>query len=392
MAERIRIIDKKTGKPIEGVYYLEGKSKTGKPEKIYYIYYRKGGRQVEEKVGRSIRDSMTEAKALRQRAMRIEGLVASNHERRAKVKAEKEAEVGKWTVAKLWEAYKNAKTIKGIATDESRFDKFLRPAFANKVPEEIDQLTVARLKVGLLKTHAPQTVRNVLELLRRIVNFGVNARLCDPLPFKIEFPKTNNIRTEDLTPEQLQRLIIAIGESAHPVAGSMMLCALFTGMRRGEMFRLQWTDLDFERGFIRLRDPKGGFDQTIPMNAKARELLSTMPKTSDFVFPGRDGKQRTDVKKAVRSIKRAAGISDDFRALHGLRHVYASMLASSGKVDMYTLQKLMTHKSAAMTQRYAHLRDEALHRAGDVVDDIFNELAIERDNLDSIGVQDEQTA
>jgi len=41
----------------------------------------------------------------------------------------------------------------------------------------------------------------------------------------------------------------------------------------------------------------------------------------------------------------------------GLRHVYASMLASSGQVDMYTLQKLLTHKSPAMTQRYAHLRD-----------------------------------
>jgi integrase len=50
------------------------------------------------------------------------------------------------------------------------------------------------------------------------------------------------------------------------------------------------------------------------------------------------------------------------------------MLASSGQVDMYTLQKLMTHKSADMTQRYAHLRDDALARAGQVVDDIFKNL------------------
>jgi integrase len=91
-----------------------------------------------------------------------------------------------------------------------------------------------------------------------------------------------------------------------------------------------------------------------------------------------------DIKKAVLTIKRAAGIPDSFRALHGLRHVYASMLASSGKVDMYTLQKLMTHKSADMTQRYAHLRDESLTRAGQVVDDIFNGMEEDQKKVVSI--------
>ncbi len=73
------------------------------------------------------------------------------------------------------------------------------------------------------------------------------------------------------------------------------------------------------------------------------------------------------------STKEAAGLPKDFRALHGLRHTYASMLASSGQVDLYTLQKLLTHKSAAMTQRYAHLRDEALHRASDVAGNLLNQ-------------------
>ena len=66
------------------------------------------------------------------------------------------------------------------------------------------------------------------------------------------------------------------------------------------------------------------------------------------------------------------GIPKDFKALHGLRHVYASMLASSGKVD-YTLQKLLTHKSPQMTQRYAHLRDEALRSASDLAGEIISE-------------------
>lgn len=140
------------------------------------------------------------------------------------------------------------------------------------------------------------------------------------------------------------------------------------------MFKLKWSDLDFARGFISLREPKGGVDQTVPMNSMARQLFESLPEESVFVFPGRAGGQRTSIKKQVDRIKRTAGLPHDFRPLHGLRHVYASMLASSGEVDMYTLQKLMTHKSSAMTQRYAHLRDEALQRAGDVVGDIFKRL------------------
>ena len=63
----------------------------------------------------------------------------------------------------------------------------------------------------------------------------------------------------------------------------------------------------------------------------------------------------------------------DFRPLHGLRHVYASMLASSGQVDMYTLQKLLTHKDPKMTQRYAHLRDDALKRASNLAGNLIKE-------------------
>jgi site-specific recombinase XerD len=87
-------------------------------------------------------------------------------------------------------------------------------------------------------------------------------------------------------------------------------------------------------------------------------------------YENRGGNQRTDINKQVTRIKAAAGLPKDFRALHGLRHVYASMLASSGQVDLYTLQKLLTHKNPAMTQRYAHLRDEALRRASELAGEL----------------------
>jgi site-specific recombinase XerD len=81
-----------------------------------------------------------------------------------------------------------------------------------------------------------------------------------------------------------------------------------------------------------------------------------------------------DITKQVNRIKEAAGIPKEFRALHGLRHVYASMPASSGQVDLYTLQKLLTHKSAVMTQRYTHLRDEALRRASELAGDLISQI------------------
>lgn len=119
--------------------------------------------------------------------------------------------------------------------------------------------------------------------------------------------------------------------------------------------------------------PKGGQDQKIPINEMARELLGSIPKSKGYVFPGREGKERKTTGVAGRRIRKRAGLPDDFRPMHGLRHAFASMLASSGKVDMYVLQKLMTHKSSQMTQRYAHLRDETLKNGSNQIDDIFKQ-------------------
>lgn len=352
-----------------GVYYIHGKAVgTGKKERIYYIMYRKDGKQIQEKAGRQFQDDMTPARAARVRTNRIQGKELSNKEQREAEKAAKEAEDSRWTVSRLWKEYKkNNPKLKGIVTDQNRFENHIKPKFGDKEPQDIIPLDVDRLRIKLLKSKAPGTVKNVLELLRRIINFGVKKKLCPGIDFTIEMPQVDNEKTEDLTPDQLASLLKAIENDSNIQAANMMRMALFTGMRRGEMFKLKWNDIDFNRGFIKLKDPKGGPDQKIPLNDATRDLLDSHPKTrSQFVFPGRRGKQRTDIKHQVNRIKKDAGLLEDFRALHGLRHVYASMLASSGEVGMYTLQKLLTHKDPKMTQRYAHLRDEALRKASNV--------------------------
>ena len=358
-----------------GVYYREAE-RLGGPgkERVYYIVFKKNGKVLEEKVGRQFVNDMTPARAAKIRGERIEGKRLSRKEARERQAALKKAEAERWTITRLWQEYTAHRQLKGLSQDRSRFEKYIAPIWGNKEPQEIQPLEVDRLRLRILKDKAPQTAKLTLSLLRRIVNFGVKRQLSKPFSFHLEMPKVNNLKTEDLTPDQLDALLKAIEQDPNLQAANFMRMALFTGMRRGELFRLQWQDVDFERGFIHIRQPKGGVDQKIPLNATARELLTNHPRTdSPYVFPGRNGNLRVDINKQVTRIKKTAGLPKDFRALHGLRHVYASMLASSGKVDLYTLQKLLTHKSAAMTQRYAHLTDEALKRASDVAGGLLSQ-------------------
>ena len=361
---------------------------SGYPSKIYYIRFRKDGKETEEKAGRQFQDNMTPAKANTLRAEKIKGAKLTNQGKRDEIEAQKEADESRWTVARLWEKYKEGRTDhnKALSVDDSRFNKYLKDTIGDKEPKDLLPLDVDRIRVKLLKTKAPQTVKHILGILKRSCNFGFNKMLCPAIPFRIEMPDVDNKKTEDLSAEELHRLLDAIAVDENKQVGNMMLMALYTGMRRGELFKLTWADVDFERGFILIRDPKGGKSQSIPLNGEARRLLEGHERTdSKYVFPGEHGDQRKSVQKASRIIRERAGLPKDFRPLHGLRHTYASMLASSGKVDIYTLQKLMTHKTPVMTQRYAHLRDDALRQAADLAGDIISQ-AMNQDRQKTVSI------
>ncbi len=374
-----------------GVFIRKGTNRiTGKPEDIFYIRYRRDGKRIEEKVGREKQDDMTAARASRILGKIIDREQKPRKELREAAKAAKAAEAGKWTFDRLWTEYKAGRPgQKRSATDESNFTNYLSPIFGAREPRQVVPLDVDRLRMNLSKKKAAATVKNVLELLRRLSNFAANKRLCDPLPFRVSMPKVNNLKTEDLNAEQMARLLAVLrdgtvtGKDGKKTmldrdAREIMLLAMFTGMRRGEIFRLRWDAVDFRRGFIKLRETKGGTDSTIPLPDEARELLERRARRKDcpYIFPGRSiGKKKgtpeqfrpkTDASKHFRDIRKAAKLPSDFRPMHGLRHVFASMLASSGEVDLYTLQRLLTHKSPTMTQRYAHLRDETLKAASNV--------------------------
>jgi integrase len=310
---------------------------------------------------------MTPAKAARIRGERIEGKRQSRKEIREQAKVITE----KWTLNKLWTEFEEKKDLTTMSIERSRYRKYLEPSLGDKEPKEILPFDIDRIRLKAMKGLAPQSIKLTLSLLRRIVNYGVKQQLCEPMTFKIEMPHVDNITTEDLNPEQINKLLQAIDEDPHPELAAIMKIALYTGMRRGELLNLQWQDVDFQRGFIFIRSPKGGKSVSIPMNDSTRDVFEDLSKTeSAYVFPGRKGKRRYDVKRLIDRIREKVDLPPGFRPLHGLRHVYASMLASSGEVDLYTLQRLLTHKSPIMTQRYAHLRDESLRRASNLAGEL----------------------
>jgi integrase len=378
-----------------GIFYILGTSvSSGGEEKVFYATYRKKRKSIEEKIGRQFQDSMTPAKASRIRSQKIDGKLPTNRERQVLDEAKKQAAENIWNLDRLWTAYKESKAdYKTAATDQAFYNKHLEMDFGDKQLSEIVPLDIDRLKRQLDKKKKlkPQTVKHVLALLVRIGNYAENKQICAGLSFKVEFPKIDNEKTEDLNADELNRLLDAIEKDGNIQASNMMKMVLYTGMRRSELFKLKWNDVDFDRGFIHIVGPKGKKSQKIPLNDLARELLLNHERpylNSPYVFPGRNGNQRVDVKHQVNRIKKRADLPKDFRPLHGLRHAYASMLASSGQVDLYTLQKLLTHKSPQMTQRYAHLRDDALRRASDIAGDIIERFIEGEDNRKVVNLED----
>ena len=198
-------------------------------------------------------------------------------------------------------------------------------------------------------------------------------------------PKASYKPKQILTKEQMDTFLAAVDRNE--IWRDFFYTELTTGLRRGELLALQWDDCDFERGILTLRgeSAKKGKTEYLPMTAATRAILEGVRRTeSPYVFPGRNGSKRQDFRRMAWRVKKKAGLPEDFRPLHGLRHNFASRLASSGQVDMYTLQKLLTHESPQMTQRYAHLRDEALRRAASLADS----LLLQQNEKDEQSIED----
>jgi integrase len=247
--------------------------------------------------------------------------------------------------------------------DDYHYRKHIQPRFGDKPLESITPFDLEKMKVELKrgtnkhgKAFAPASIKHQLILVRRLFNLAIKWKLyAGPNPVKgVDMPRVDNQKTEYLTDEELTRLHEVLDNWPFGDSAPFVKFALFTGLRSGELFKLTWDVVDFERGMVTLANPKGGKTTTLPVSDAALDVLRGLNRTSPFVFPGKGGKQRTDFKGPWRRIRKAAGLPEDFR-LQGLRHHFASALVNNG-VNLTVVRDLLTHKDAHTTQRYAHLQ------------------------------------
>jgi integrase len=165
---------------------------------------------------------------------------------------------------------------------------------------------------------------------------------------------------------ELQRLLEALAVHEDKQAANIVRLLLLTGARRSEVFAMRWADLNLTEG--KWTKPASTTKQkkthTAPLSAPARQLLAELSESAEpdaeYVFPGRWGGHRTEVRQAWDDLCRAANIKGV--RLHDLRHSFASQLVSSG-FTLPVIGALLGHSQPATTARYAHLFDEITRQA-----------------------------
>ena len=172
---------------------------------------------------------------------------------------------------------------------------------------------------------------------------------------KLEEPKG---RDRYLSNEERSALLEACRNAPYPYTYLIVVLAISTGMRKGEILNIKWPDVDFVRRQITLHETKNGEKRSVPLTGHAFKLFQDHQKnrrnSSDFVFPSIKGDKPYEIKKSWEGALKEAGINN-FR-FHDLRHTAASYLAMNG-ASLAEIAAVLGHKTLAMVKRYAHLSD-----------------------------------
>ncbi len=182
-----------------------------------------------------------------------------------------------------------------------------------------------------------------------------------------------------LSAEEIGKLLNACRNSDNPQLYSFVVVALNTGMRLGELTALEWKDVDFGRGTLKVDNKKDHHtknyqNRAIPMNAFLVQVLRKVPRRLDssLVFARKDGSKFHKMRSGFENAVKRAGIPHV--RFHDLRHTFASHLVMGG-VDIRTVQELLGHKDIRMTMRYSHLAPDHMKNAVKVLDRVHQDLS-----------------
>lgn len=358
-----------------GVYERAAERVIGQEDICFDISYKKDGKKVWEKVGWKSQGYSADLA----RQVRNERIISLQHGEELPQDKKKTMTFEKLAGKYLKWSSEN-KSRAGI-DDKSRYENHLKARFDSKRLNEIVTLDLERMKsemskkkTSIDKSISPKTVSHCLALLRAMYNKAIEWNLYqgeNPVK-KIKMPTTQNTRDRFFSMEEAELLLKELKrnpqikkeykELEDPKLHDITLLSLQTGARAGEIFNLKGQDADFENELIALRDTKNTETRYAPMTKDVKKMLKRRKPDdpNDYFFKDKDGQKIKEVSNAFQRIVDRLGFNDgveDSRqriVFHTCRHTFASWLAIQG-TPLYTIAKLMGHKSIAMSERYAHL-------------------------------------
>jgi integrase len=337
--------------------------------KIYLVQYRLGGREARTQrytIGKH-GSPWTPDKA-REEAERLLGRVANEvdptKERKAKLAAHR-ADAEAPTLADFADRYiddyaKPYKKPRTVDEDERNLRLHIKPTLGKLKLKDITPAHIAKLHAsGRGRPTNANRCRALLSHLFKMAEvWGERRPGSNPCRYVEKFGERK--RERFLSAEELTRVADALERSKGrepPSAITAIRLLILTGCRLSEILSLRWEWIDFERGCVMLPDSKTGA-KTVPLGAPALGALAELQRQegSPYVLPAERGDGHfVGIQKPWQRVRAAAGL-DDVR-IHDLRHSFASIAVSSGD-SLYLVGKVLGHRQARTTERYAHLTDD----------------------------------